>query len=317
MQNQLAEMLRRSGGGGMGMNDPPTEDLRDTAETVQISSLSLLKMLLHGRAGVPLEVMGLMIGEQVDDYTIRVVDVFSMPQTATGQSVEAIDPEYQVHMLDKLKVVGRHENVVGWYHSHPGFGCWLSSEDVMTASSYENLTPRSVSVVIDPIQSVRGKVVIDAFRTISQSVMMVEMSGISGGTFTEPRQTTSNIAFLNKPTTTALTRGLDKQYYSLPITFRKKNHELRLLLNVYKKGWQEGFKLQNTKAHEKETRRSIRELISLAEQAETFISQGLDEDHIGNVGRVNAMSHMQQEAENLIERNLHESIGAMINAVVF
>ncbi|CCD16768.1 unnamed protein product, partial [Trypanosoma congolense IL3000] len=145
--------------GGASMRTGPPDDLPDTAETVQISSLALLKMLLHGRAGVPLEVMGLMIGELIDDYTIRVSDVFSMPQTATGQSVEAVDPEYQVHMLDKLSVVGRSEKVVGWYHSHPGFGCWLSGEDVMTARSYEQLTPRSVSVVIDPIQSVRGKVV--------------------------------------------------------------------------------------------------------------------------------------------------------------
>ena len=30
----------------------------DTAEQVYISSLSLLKMLKHGRAGVPMEVMG-------------------------------------------------------------------------------------------------------------------------------------------------------------------------------------------------------------------------------------------------------------------
>jgi hypothetical protein len=31
------------------------------------------------RAGVPMEVMGLMLGEFVDDYTITVVDVFAMP----------------------------------------------------------------------------------------------------------------------------------------------------------------------------------------------------------------------------------------------
>lgn len=30
----------------------------DTAETITISSLALLKMLKHGRAGVPLEVCG-------------------------------------------------------------------------------------------------------------------------------------------------------------------------------------------------------------------------------------------------------------------
>lgn len=31
--------------------------------------------------------------------------------------------------------------------------------------SFEQLHPRAVSVVIDPIQSVKGKVVIDAFRS--------------------------------------------------------------------------------------------------------------------------------------------------------
>ena len=50
---------------------------------VYISSLALLKMLKHGRAGVPMEVMGLMLGEFVDDYTVRVIDVFAMPQSGT------------------------------------------------------------------------------------------------------------------------------------------------------------------------------------------------------------------------------------------
>lgn len=41
-------------------------------------------MLKHARAGVPLEVMGLMLGTFVDEYTIKVVDVFAMPQSGTG-----------------------------------------------------------------------------------------------------------------------------------------------------------------------------------------------------------------------------------------
>ncbi|KAH1097075.1 hypothetical protein J1N35_013996 [Gossypium stocksii] len=57
---------------------------------IYISSLALLKMLKHGRAGVPMEVMGLMLGEFVDEYTVRVVDVFAMPQSGTGVSVEAV-----------------------------------------------------------------------------------------------------------------------------------------------------------------------------------------------------------------------------------
>jgi proteasome lid subunit RPN8/RPN11 len=105
-----------------------------------------------------MEVMGLMLGEFVDDYTVKCVDVFSMPQSGTGVSVEAVDPVYQTKMLDMLKQTGRAEMVVGWYHSHPGFGCWLSGVDMNTTQSFEQLNPRAVAVVVDPIQSVKGKV---------------------------------------------------------------------------------------------------------------------------------------------------------------
>ena len=47
------------GGGGSGGTDSA---MVDTAEQTYISSLALLKMLKHGRAGVPMEVMGLMLG---------------------------------------------------------------------------------------------------------------------------------------------------------------------------------------------------------------------------------------------------------------
>ena len=46
--------------------------------------------------------------------------------------------------------------VVGWYHSHPGFGCWLSGVDINTQQSFEALSERAVAVVVDPIQSVKG-----------------------------------------------------------------------------------------------------------------------------------------------------------------
>lgn len=179
-----------------------------------------------------MEVMGLMLGEFVDDYTIKVVDVFAMPQSGTGVSVEAVDPVFQQEMLDLLKLTGRHEMVVGWYHSHPGFGCWLSGTDVNTQQSFEMLHPRCVAVVVDPIQSVKGKVVIDAFRLINpQSAMM----GI------EPRQTTANIGLLNKPSIHALVRGLNRQYYSIAINYRKNEFEEKMLLNLNKIQWSEGL----------------------------------------------------------------------------
>ena len=65
--------------------------MSDTSEQIKISSLALLKMLKHckyfiivhnfkkGRAGVPFEVMGVLLGEFIDDYIVQVVDVYAMP----------------------------------------------------------------------------------------------------------------------------------------------------------------------------------------------------------------------------------------------
>jgi 26S proteasome regulatory subunit N11 len=82
-------------GAGRGQRAGVDMPLPDTGEQVYISSLALLKMLKHARSGIPFEVMGLMVGEIHDDYTITVVDVFSMPQKGTTISVESVDPVFQ------------------------------------------------------------------------------------------------------------------------------------------------------------------------------------------------------------------------------
>jgi 26S proteasome regulatory subunit N11 len=96
------------------------------------------------------------------------------------------------------------------------------------------LGARSVGVVIDPVQSVKGKVVIDAFRSIDPQLLM---QGI------EPRQTTSNIGHITKPSLVALARGLNKHYYSIAINYRKSEIEQRMLLNLNKVNWSTALKL--------------------------------------------------------------------------
>ena len=95
----------------------------------------------------------------VFNYIIKNHDTFSIKllSSTQGVSVEAVDPVFQAKMLDMLKQTGRPEMVVGWYHSHPGFGCWLSGVDINTQQSFEALSTRAVAVVVDPIQSVKGE----------------------------------------------------------------------------------------------------------------------------------------------------------------
>lgn len=265
--DRLSRMLAAAQ--SMGLNpSPPSQDtpnLIDNSETVYLSSLALLKMLRHGRAGVPMEVMGLMLGEFVDDFTVRVVDVFAMPQSGTGVSVEAVDDVFQAKMMEMLRQTGRPETVVGWYHSHPGFGCWLSSVDINTQQSFEQLTPRAVAVVVDPIQSVKGKVVIDAFRLIAPQTLMMGQ---------EPRQTTSNLGHLNKPSIQALIHGLNRHYYSIGIQYRKTGLEENMLMNLHKEVWTEGLELPASFSGErKRNEEGLKELVVLAEGYEKRVRE--------------------------------------------
>ena len=269
-------------------------------------------MLKHGRAGVPMEVMGLMLGEFVDEYTVRVDDVFAMPQSGTGVSVEAVDPVFQTKMLDMLKQTGRPEMVVGWYHSHPGFGCWLSGVDINTQKSFEALSERAVAVVVDPIQSVKGKVVIDAFRLINMNMMVLGQ---------EPRQTTSVLGHLQKPSIQALIHGLNRHYYSIAINFRKNEFEQGMLMNLNKTSWVDGLTVKDFNEHCEINKSTVKDMLNLAKNYD----KALEEEEkmtpeklaIKNVGKQDPKRHLEEKVEVLMTTNIVQCLGAMLDAVVF
>ena len=136
--------------------------------TCRISALALLKMTTHARSGGNLEIMGLMTG-YVSGNSIIVTDAFRLPVegTETRVNAQAEAEEYMVNYLTASREGGiRQENAVGWYHSHPGYGCWLSGIDVQTQLTNQTFSDPFVAVVIDPNRTISaGKVEIGAFRT--------------------------------------------------------------------------------------------------------------------------------------------------------
>jgi 26S proteasome regulatory subunit N11 len=304
---RLQQLMRAMPGGGGGESPSP-----DCAEKVHVSSLALLKMLKHGRAGVPMEVMGLMLGQFVDDYTIHCVDVFAMPQSGTSVSVESVDPVFQTKMLDMLKQTGRPEMVVGWYHSHPGFGCWLSSTDINTQSSFEALNARAVALVVDPIQSVKGKVVIDCFRLINPQLMMLGQ---------EPRQTTSNIGHLQKPSIQALIHGLNRHYYSIVIDYRKNELEEQMLMNLHKRNWTQGLKVEKFEDHQASTEKTVDRMLKLSKDYNDRVQdeegKTVEQILVENVGKIDPKRHLETCVSDLMSANIIQCLGTMLDTVVF
>ncbi|PIO75572.1 Mov34/MPN/PAD-1 family protein [Teladorsagia circumcincta] len=266
------------------VSDDPSHP--DSAETVHISALALLKMMRHARSGVPLEVMGLMLGSFVDDYTINVVDVFAMPQSGTSVTVESVDPVYQTKHMELLKQTGRTEMVVGWYHSHPGFGCWLSSVDVSTQQSFEALHPRAVALVVDPIQSVKGNVMLDAFRSINPLAVNPRLCAPTA----EARQTTSNMGHLVRPSLVSTVHGLGLRYYSMNCAYKLTTREQKMLLCLNQKTWIDGMDMTSDKP------------------------VSTDEQQIKRYGRLNAKQKLEEIANKVMADNIVQQISAVINS---
>ena len=181
-------------------------------------------MVMHARSGGSIEVMGLMQGKIAGDAFI-ISDAFRLPVEGTETRVSAADDanEYIIKYLENCRENGQMENAVGWYHSHPGYGCWLSGIDVGTQRLQQYQGP-FVAVVVDPDRTISaGKVEIGAFRTYPEGY--------------KPPNSHVDDDYQTIPTNKTEDFGAHAdEYYSLEISHYKStldSHLLELLWNKY------------------------------------------------------------------------------------
>ena len=188
-------------------------------------------MTMHARSGGQLEVMGLMQG-YVEENTFIVTDAFRLPVDGTETRVNAQDDanEYLIDYLHLAREQGREENVVGWYHSHPGYGCWLSGIDVDTEALQQQFQDPFLAVVIDPDRTINaGKVDIGAFRTLPESQQTKDAAN-SGGMASD--------GFQAIPLAKAADFGAHaSRYYSLEVSHFKSTLDSHLLELLWHKYW--------------------------------------------------------------------------------
>ncbi|KAI1454965.1 JAB1/Mov34/MPN/PAD-1 ubiquitin protease-domain-containing protein [Annulohypoxylon moriforme] len=197
---------------------------------VRISAVALIKMVMHARSGGSIEIMGIMQGYS-DGDTIVVTDAFGLPVegTETRVNAHAEASEYMVQYLQLGRDQGgRLENAVGWYHSHPGYGCWLSGIDVGTQKQQQHFDP-FVAVVIDPDRTISaGRVEIGAFRTYPDDYKPAVAQSSSG----------SGSGSAAVPLAKAQDFGAHaSQYYSLEVSHFKSTLDSSLLDLLWSKYW--------------------------------------------------------------------------------
>lgn len=74
--------------------------------------------------------------------------LFYSPHLPYSHSMFYVINERNAICLSLNVQVGRLENAIGWYHSHPGYGCWLSGIDVSTQMLNQQFQEPFVAVVV-------------------------------------------------------------------------------------------------------------------------------------------------------------------------
>lgn len=285
----------------------------DTSETIHLNALSFLKMLKHSSSDKPKEIIGILLGNFIDDYTINVSDVFGTPQTGDNLTSEPFEDDFQIKMKELLSQTGHEESIVGWYQSHTGTGLWLSAVAVNTQMSQQKNNPRSFVMVVNTNQSVKEHVSISAFRCIDH---------VSAAQGEEPRETTSFEGSLDKPTTKQLVRGLNRQYYKLLVRYRMQDYEQRMLECLHKKTWY-SFLLPNItfKQNDKISLDSINKLIQNADEYKRQIleEEGMSfEDRMKrNIGKVDPCTFIKQETDRITVGQINQLFITEVNSITF
>lgn len=182
-------------------------------------------MVMHARRGGTIEIMGLLYGK-IDANTMIVMDSFALPVegTETRVNAQAEAYEYMAEFSVASKEVGRLENVIGWYHSHPAYGCWLSGIDVSTQMLQQQFQEPFVAVVIDPVRTISaGKVCLGAFRTYPKGYKPPDEG---------PEE------YQSIPLSKIEDFGVHcKQYYSMEVSYFKSSLDDHLLKSLWDKYW--------------------------------------------------------------------------------
>ncbi|MFX1325408.1 MAG: Mov34/MPN/PAD-1 family protein [Promethearchaeota archaeon] len=131
-----------------------------------------------------LEIFGYLIGSIflwneiiyiiIEDF-IFLQDAVHSDKYSTAQ-IEGTAGAYQKE-FERIKNMKGNENlrIIGWWHSHPNFGCFLSSTDLLTQKSFFHKLYQ-VALVLDPVRNELEFFTIDnnkknGYKSISYAIL--------------------------------------------------------------------------------------------------------------------------------------------------
>lgn len=142
-------------------NAPVAGGLRERKFQAVFRRVALEEIHLHGKQDTDVEICGVLVGNVYRDgsgpwlYVESIIRGDAAEGHATQVTFKAATWE---HIQREMEQKHGDKRIVGWYHTHPGFGIFLSGMDLFIQDNFFNL-PWQIAFVYDPIGGDEGSFV--------------------------------------------------------------------------------------------------------------------------------------------------------------
>lgn len=116
------------------------------------------QMLAHASEDVSVEICGVLVGgwSRDSDGPFVTVRNYIRCDNASKKSAEVtFTHESWAHINKEMDTRFQDQRIVGWYHSHPNFGIFLSDRDLFIQQNFFS-GPGQIALVIDPVRKIEG-----------------------------------------------------------------------------------------------------------------------------------------------------------------
>lgn len=137
------------------LSERPTENLDGSGFRILIEAVALNEIRAHGRSITDKEICGVLVGNAWRDAGgpyLHVKAVVRGEYAAHQAAQVTFTADTWTYINQEMDTRYPDDRIVGWYHTHPGFGVFLSEMDLFIQQSFFDL-PWQIALVFDPVRN--------------------------------------------------------------------------------------------------------------------------------------------------------------------
>jgi len=129
--------------------------------------------LCASKYGSNMEISGLLLGREIGDGLL-ITSAITGPQAST-ELESRLDDNFVASVATEMMTGRMRDRIVGMFHSHPGIGIFMSSQDAQTLANFQRLYPSFLMMVIDPLRLEKFRFFRYDYETMSVRTIVVQV----------------------------------------------------------------------------------------------------------------------------------------------